>query len=67
MRVEQCLPVTSPARTLLDRAATLRIGELERQLDEALVVLKIVRAQEIWDVVNRASGRRGAGLLRGLL
>ncbi|MBV9166917.1 MAG: type IV toxin-antitoxin system AbiEi family antitoxin domain-containing protein [Solirubrobacterales bacterium] len=43
VRVHQGLPVTSPARTLLDRAATLTVHELTRELDEALVVLRIVR------------------------
>ncbi len=67
VRVEQGLPVTSPARTLLDEAATATAGELERQLDEALQVLRIVRPRELRDVVARAKGRPGAPLLARLL
>lgn len=67
VRVEQGLPVTSPARTLLDRAATLTTRDLERELDEALVVLRIVRRGELQDVVTRATGHRGAPILGKLL
>lgn len=66
-RVEQGLPVTSPARTLLDRAASLTSHDLERELDEALIVLKIVVPAEIEDVLSRATGHRGVTTLRGLL
>lgn len=67
VRVEKGLPVTSPARTLLDRASTLSVKELERELDEALVVSRIVRPAEIEEIVARATGRRGAPILRQLL
>ena len=67
IRVEQGLPVTSPARTLLDRAVTLTTRGLEREVDEALVVLKIVRPGELDDVLARAAGHRGATTLRRLL
>ena len=66
-RVEQGLPVTAPARTLLDRAATLSLHDLERELDEALSVLRIVRREEVQDVITRANGHRGVGPLRTLL
>lgn len=67
VRVEQGLPVTSPARTLLDEAASLTSREFERELDEALNVLQIVRPGDLEDVLNRARHRRGAPLLRRLL
>lgn len=67
IRVEQGLPVTSPSRTLLDRAATLTTRELERELDEALSVLRIVQRSELNDTLARASGHCGAGRLRALL
>ena len=66
-RVEQDLPATSPARTLLDRAATLSLHDLERELDEALSVLRIVSCEEVQDVIARANGHRGARILRTLL
>jgi very-short-patch-repair endonuclease len=67
VRVEQGLPLTSPARTLLDRAATLAPRDVERELDEALSVLRIVRRDELEDVVARGTGHRGAPILRRLL
>jgi very-short-patch-repair endonuclease len=67
VRVEQGLPVTSPARTLLDRAAMLTARDLEREVDEALSVARIVRRGELQDVVARTSGHRGAPVLRRLL
>lgn len=67
VRVEQGLPLTSPARTLLDRAATLPPRDVERELDEALSVLGIVRPGELDDVVARGTGHRGAPILRRLL
>ncbi len=65
--VEQGLPVTSPARMLLDRAATMTAREFERELDEALVVLRIVRPGELSDIVARTRGHPGWGTLRRLL
>jgi very-short-patch-repair endonuclease len=67
MRVRHGLPVTSPARTLLDRAANVTGRELERELDEALIVLGIVRRQELEDVVARNNGHPGVGALQELL
>lgn len=67
VRVKDGLPVTSPARTLLDEAAALSARALERELDEALNVLRIVSLAELEDVLARANGRRGAALLRRLV
>jgi very-short-patch-repair endonuclease len=52
---------------LLDRAATLTVHELERELDEALSVLRIVRTDELDDVLDRGNGRRGVATLRRLV
>ena len=46
---------------------TLTTRGLEREVDEALVVLKIVRPGELDDVLARAAGHRGATTLRRLL
>ena len=67
VRVCQGLPVTSPARTLLDRAGTLTTHDLERELDEALVVLRIVTRGELDDMIERGNGHRGAATLRALM
>jgi very-short-patch-repair endonuclease len=67
VRIIEGLPVTSPARTLLDRAARLTVHDLERELDEALTVLKIVSRRELSDVLARGNGRAGTAVLRGLL
>jgi very-short-patch-repair endonuclease len=43
------------------------VHDLEREVDEALIVLRIVRPGELGDVVARAAGHRGAPLLARLL
>jgi very-short-patch-repair endonuclease len=63
----QGLPLTSPARTLLDIAGLLSTRELEWALDEALVVRKLVRVSQLMDVLRRGSTRAGAPLLAELL
>jgi very-short-patch-repair endonuclease len=67
VRVVQKVPLTSPARTLLDRAAQLTTHDLERELDEALSVLRIVRPDEIEDILARTRGHRGGPVLTRLL
>jgi very-short-patch-repair endonuclease len=66
-RIRQQLPVTSPARTLLDFAAEAAPRDVEKALDEGLVVLKIVRMAELEDVLERAPNHRGAPILKQLL
>lgn len=61
------LPLTSPARTLLDLAGRLDRRSLERVLDEALVVRKIVSAPQVLDILERANGHAGASALRALM
>jgi very-short-patch-repair endonuclease len=60
------IPVTSPARTILDLGSTLPRRQLERAMDEA-ERLKLCTEEEL-DVIIRAHfGRPGAGVLRALL
>jgi very-short-patch-repair endonuclease len=66
VRIRHRLPVTSPARTLLDIAEIVTERELERALDEALTT-RIVRRSQIAEVLGRAHGRKGAPILRALI
>ncbi len=60
------LPITSPARTLLDIAGCLTTRHLELALDEG-VRNGIVSRAEIRDVLNRIPNRKGESTLRNLL
>jgi very-short-patch-repair endonuclease len=64
--IRERLPVTSPARTLVDEAELLTSRELERALDEALVT-RVVRPAQISELLGRAHGRAGGPLLRAFL
>jgi very-short-patch-repair endonuclease len=67
VRIHRGLPVTSPARTLLDVAPLVSLDELEQMLDDALEH-KLVRTSEIRDVLDRCgSGRPGAHRLQQLI
>jgi very-short-patch-repair endonuclease len=63
VRVYEGLPITSPARTLLDVAATLTERDVERLLDEARFALRIVSLAEVRDVLARAGGHPGRARL----
>jgi very-short-patch-repair endonuclease len=65
-RRHSSLPVTSPARTLLDRAPTLDARALERELDEALV-RRLASRTAIGETLVRSPGRPGCALLRALI
>jgi very-short-patch-repair endonuclease len=60
------LPVTSPARTLLDLAPTATARQLEIAFDRAIVE-KTVRASHVTDILARAGGHRGRARLAALL
>jgi very-short-patch-repair endonuclease len=60
------IPVTSPARTLLDYAASARPDELERAIAEASA-LKLVTDNQIHRALERAPNRPGAAALRAEL
>jgi very-short-patch-repair endonuclease len=66
VRIHKGLPVTSPARTLLDQAGTVTSRELELAFDQALIT-RIMGPAEGWELVGRAAGRPGFGRLRALL
>jgi len=65
-RSKNGLPLTSPARTLVDLAAHLTERDLERALDEALI-LRLLREPELLAAIERSRGRAGAGRLRALI
>lgn len=60
------LRVTSPARTLLDLAATLSPRRLERAFDEAFA-RRLLSVRQLEAVLARAQGRHGATTLARLL
>jgi very-short-patch-repair endonuclease len=64
--VDRGIPVTTPARTLLDLAATIGFGDLERAVEEARV-LRLVTDAGLRAIVERNPGRPGTrALLRTL-
>jgi very-short-patch-repair endonuclease len=66
IRIHQRLPVTSPARTVLDIAPALTLRELERALDEALIA-KLFSRTQITAFLDRTPRRPGAPRLKALL
>ncbi len=66
VRVIEGLPVTSPARTLIDIATDLDDRTFERAVDEALVQ-RLVSEQQLGAAVAQARGHRGAPILAALL
>ena len=63
--VRHGLRVTTPARTLVDLAATAPPADLERLIEEILVQ-RVASAAEILEAVGRASGRPGVRKLRAV-
>ncbi|HEV2999260.1 MAG TPA: type IV toxin-antitoxin system AbiEi family antitoxin domain-containing protein [Solirubrobacteraceae bacterium] len=57
------IPATTPARTLLDLAATLPQRDLHRAIEEAQVQRKL-DPSSLAEAVDQARGHRGAGALR---
>ena len=66
VRLVRGIPVTTPARTLIDFAETAKDRELERALGEALT-LRLTSRTALIAAVHRAQGQRGAPRLRTLL
>jgi very-short-patch-repair endonuclease len=67
-RIFQGLPVTSPARALLDVAATLPDRDVERLLYEAILARRLLTPGEIADILRRAgrhAGRRRLARVAG--
>jgi very-short-patch-repair endonuclease len=63
---EGWLPVTSPARTLLDLAGCEDADVLEEAVASAQV-RRLVREEHLWEQLSRGNGRRGARELRRLM
>jgi very-short-patch-repair endonuclease len=59
IRIHQGLPVTSPARALLDVAATLPDRDVERLLHEAVFVRRLVTLREIHALLRRSGNHPG--------
>jgi hypothetical protein len=66
MRRRHNLPITSPARTIVDLAADTSGDELERLIAEARAK-GLLRSGELEKAVERSAGRRGIKRLRALL
>jgi very-short-patch-repair endonuclease len=66
VRLRNGLPVTSPARTLLDNAGQSSVHVLERMFTEA-VTRNLVSTADLEDVVARGRGRAGCAALHALL
>jgi very-short-patch-repair endonuclease len=60
------IPVTTPARTLLDLTAVLEPRQLERAITEA-EVLRLTSPTSLDDLVARHPNRRGTAALRQIL
>ncbi len=65
-RMRHGLPLTAPARTLLDLASVLSAQELADTVERARV-LRLVTGAHIRTAMQRTPGRRGAPALRRLL
>ena len=61
--IEDGIPVTTPARTLLDLSAVLEAPDLATAIDRA-ERLRIFDLTAVAEVLARANGRRGARALR---
>jgi very-short-patch-repair endonuclease len=66
VRIVRGIPVTSPARTLIDLAEIASDRELERAYDEALT-RNLATTASVTAAVQRTTGRRGIKRLRALL
>ncbi len=66
VRVHRGLPVTSPARALLDMADGVSVRTLERGLGEAFVK-HLVSRTKLCERLHRAPGRHGAKVLLAIL
>jgi len=66
VRQSHRLPITAPARTLLDVAGCVPVTVLERMLAEARV-RGLVRDAQLWAAIERAPHRTGVAALRSLL
>jgi very-short-patch-repair endonuclease len=63
IRIHQGLPVTSPARALLDVSPSLTDRDIERLIDEGLFALRILTRAQLADVLARAGAHPGRARL----
>lgn len=63
--IHKGLPMTSPARTLLDLAPLLSSRRLELAFDRALVA-RVMRRDDVNELLARSHGHPGYGVLRAL-
>lgn len=66
IRIIEGVPVTTPARTVLDLAAVVAAGDLESAVAEAHA-RGLARERQLRDQLDRNRDRPGAGALRALL
>ena len=66
LRRRRGLPVTSPARTIIDLSAAATWNELERLIAEARA-RRLIRDGELEKALERAGSRRGTAILRAVL
>ena len=66
VRIRSGLPVTSPARTLLDIASTATYRQLELGFDRAIIE-KLLRPAQVAELLSRAGGHPGRKRLTMLL
>jgi very-short-patch-repair endonuclease len=66
LRVRSGLPLTSPARALLDMASEVDEAELEQAMGEARG-RRLVRDRELQDIARSAGRRPGVGVFRAIL
>ena len=64
--IHERLPITSPARTLLDLADQLRRGPLDRAVARA-VALRLTHPKALFDLAGRHGNKRGARRLQTVL
>jgi very-short-patch-repair endonuclease len=64
--IRKGLPVTSPARTLLDIAVSATDRQLEVAFDRGIVE-RVIKPAHVADLLSRAGGHRGRGRLAALL
>lgn len=66
VRVHQGLPLTTPARTLLDLSPVLTARQLERAFDRALVARSMFLG-DVAELLSRVPGQAGAPSLKAVL
>ncbi len=66
VRIRRGLPVTSPARALLDLAPSTTRRELERMLDQGLV-MRLLRLGDVLELLRRCGRHRGRAALQALV